>query len=146
LVAQAVAFVAGRAATASVRVESAVPPQPVSAAVDRGQFRQVLLNLLLNAFDALPAGGTITVRVQCEAAGWVALQVAERGRGLPAARGERIFEPFTTTKETGLGLGLSICKRIAAAHGGTLAGANRPEGGAVFTLRLPAAPGTPGAG
>jgi signal transduction histidine kinase len=138
LVAQTLAFVAGRAALTSVRVESAVPPLPVSAAVDPGQFRQVLLNLLLNAFDALPGGGTITVRLQCEAGGWVALQVADSGCGLPAALGERIFEPFTTTKETGLGLGLSICKRIAAAHGGTLAGANRPEGGAVFTLRLPA--------
>jgi signal transduction histidine kinase len=139
LVAQAVAFVAGRAATASARVETLAPPTPVRAAVDPGQFRQMLLNLLLNALDAQPTGGAISVRLEGEAGGWVKLQVADSGCGLPAALGERIFEPFTTTKETGLGLGLSICRRIAAAHGGTITGAGKPGGGAVFTVQLPAA-------
>jgi signal transduction histidine kinase len=65
------------------------------------------------------------------------LTVTDNGPGLPSGVGERIFEPFVSTKESGLGLGLSICRRIAEAHGGTLTAATRPAGGAVFTLRFP---------
>ena len=138
LIEQTLTFLAGRAAAASVRIDLELPATPARAAVDPPQFRQVLLNLVLNALDAMPGGGV--VRVNCESEeGWLLLRVADSGCGLPAALGDRIFNPFTTTKETGLGLGLSICKRIAAAHGGALTGANRAEGGAVFTLRLPAA-------
>jgi two-component system sensor histidine kinase HydH len=93
--------------------------------------------------DALPGGGLINVVLEYEGDSWLTLRVADNGCGLPTSLGERIFEPFTTTKETGLGLGLSICKRIALAHGGTISGANRAEGGAVFTLRLPAAVHSP---
>jgi signal transduction histidine kinase len=137
LVEQTVSFVASRAAAASVQIELHLPVGPASATVDAGQFRQVLLNLVLNGLDAMPNGGTITVGLATEADGWVTLQVADRGCGLPAALGERIFEPFTTTKPTGLGLGLSICKRIARAHGGSLTGVDRAGGGAVFTFRVP---------
>ena len=65
------------------------------------------------------------------------LRVTDNGCGLPADLGDRIFTPFVTMKELGLGLGLSICKRIVEAHGGSIAAANRAEGGAVFTIRLP---------
>jgi len=140
LVEQSLAFLAGRAAVVAARIELVAPPAPARAAVDAGQFRQVVFNLVVNALEAQPAGGAITVTLEREAGGWLSLQVADRGRGLPPGLGERIFDPFTTTKETGLGLGLSICRRIATAHGGTLSAANRPGGGAVFTLRLPAAP------
>jgi signal transduction histidine kinase len=109
----------------------------VLAAVDPGQLRQVVLNLLLNALDAVAGPGTIQVKVATDADGWLLLRVSDTGCGLPAALGARIFAPFTTTKEMGLGLGLSICKRIAEAHGGEIAGVSRPEGGAEFTLRLP---------
>ena len=138
LVEQTLAFVSARAAAASVRIDF-MAPESVRGAVDAGQFRQVLLNLVLNALDAMSSGGTIEVRLEAEPPGWLTLQVADGGRGLPQNLGERIFDPFMTTKETGLGLGLSICKRIASAHGGTIGGANRPEGGAVFTLKLPTA-------
>jgi signal transduction histidine kinase len=140
LVEQTLVLVSARAATLGARVELTVPETPVRVAVDPGQFRQVLLNLLLNALDAMPGGGTITVRLEEERDGTMMVQVADRGCGLPADLGERIFDPFTTTKESGLGLGLSICKRIATAHGGTITGTNRPDGGAVFTFRLPAQP------
>ncbi len=134
----------GRAAAAGTRIQFVPPPQLVPVAVDPGQFRQVLLNLLLNALDAMPAGGTIEVVVGVNGDGTLTLQVADRGCGLPPALGERIFDPFTTTKETGVGLGLSICRRIAAAHGGSLTAANRPGGGAVFTLGLPTERGAHG--
>jgi two-component system sensor histidine kinase HydH len=138
IIEQTIAFLSGRAAAASARIELHLPLTPAGATVDPGQFRQVLLNLVLNALDAMPAGGTITVELAVETDGGLTLQVADRGCGLPEALGERIFDPFTTTKATGLGLGLSICKRIATMHGGSLTAANRASGGAVFTLRLPA--------
>jgi signal transduction histidine kinase len=67
------------------------------------------------------------------------IEVADRGCGLPADLGDRIFEPFVSTKEGGTGLGLPICKRIIEEHGGELVAQNRAGGGAVFTIRLPVA-------
>jgi signal transduction histidine kinase len=137
LVEQTVALVAARAALRPCRIECVLPPEPVLATVDPGQVRQVLLNLLLNAVEAVPPGGTIRVSVEAEPDRWLTLRVTDTGCGLPVALGSRIFAPFVSTKETGLGLGLSICKRIVEAHGGTIIAANRPGGGAVFTVRLP---------
>jgi signal transduction histidine kinase len=140
LVAESIKLIAHRAALCGTRIELTLPEAAVDAAVDAGQLRQVLLNLLANALDATGSGGVIWVDLRTEPDGWIQLRVADTGRGLPAALGPRIFSPFVTTKETGLGLGLSICKRIIEAHGGEIAGANRPEGGgAVFTIRLPGA-------
>jgi signal transduction histidine kinase len=137
LVGQTLGLVAGRASAGGTRVEFVPPPQPVTAAVDPGQFRQVLLNLLLNALSATGSGGSITINLANDPDGWLTLRVADTGCGLPGALGGRIFDPFTSTKPTGLGLGLSICRRIADAHGGSITAANRPEGGAVFTVRFP---------
>jgi signal transduction histidine kinase len=137
LVEQTLELVAAQASSNRVRVEWSASPGPVRAAVDPGQLRQVVLNLLLNALDAVPRGGVIQVTLGEGPSGGLILRVADSGCGLPAALGSRIFAPFTTTKETGLGLGLSICKRIAEAHGATISAVNRPEGGAVFTLCLP---------
>jgi two-component system sensor histidine kinase HydH len=155
---QTVVLVSGRAEHQGVRIEGARPVVPVVIDADMGQVRQVLLNLLLNALDATPEGGRVTVQVQRERGGedravpgpaglagpgeWLTIQVADTGRGLPRDLGPRIFEPFVSTKETGLGLGLSICKRIVEAHGGEITAADRPEGGAVFTVWLPLRPST----
>ena len=65
------------------------------------------------------------------------VEVLDRGPGLPANLEDSIFEPFISTKDSGTGLGLSICRRIVEDHGGDISAANRPEGGAVFTIRLP---------
>jgi signal transduction histidine kinase len=136
LVDESVALFAARAAGSGIRLVFHRPPDQVRAAVDPAQFRQVLLNLVVNALDAVAAGGCVMVDLE-QAGGGLTLRVSDTGCGLPAHLGERIFAPFMTTKETGLGLGLSICRRIAEAHGGTITGTNRPEGGAVFTLNLP---------
>jgi signal transduction histidine kinase len=138
LVRQTLTLLTARTATGPATLELIAPPTPIRAAVDTAQFRQVVLNLVLNALDAMPAGGTVTVTLRRDGNEWSTVEVADRGAGLPPGLGERIFEPFTTTKEAGLGLGLSICRRIAAAHGGTLTGTNRVGGGAVFKFRLPA--------
>jgi signal transduction histidine kinase len=137
LVEQSLGLLAARAAASGTRLEFHRPAEPVLAPVDPGQFRQVLLNLLANALDAVASGGCVEVSVAKEDSGGMRLEVADSGSGLPRGLGDRIFAPFTTTKETGLGLGLSICKRIAEEHGGVIAGADRPGGGAVFTVRLP---------
>jgi signal transduction histidine kinase len=131
-------FVVRRAAP-SVSVNCRVPLAPAYAAVDPGQLRQVLLNLLLNSLDAVAGRGQVSVTVEDPADEWIKLHVSDTGCGLPSNLAGRLFEPFATTKETGLGLGLSICKRIMEAHGGSITGGNRPGGGAVFTLRLPTA-------
>ena len=115
------------------------PAEHVIASADPNQLRQVLLNLLFNALDAQPRGGEVRVAAAVEGAEdpQLAMTVADNGSGLPLGVGERIFEPFVSTKESGLGLGLSICRRIIEAHGGSLTAANRPQGGAIFTLRFP---------
>jgi two-component system sensor histidine kinase HydH len=117
------------------------PSEPVIASADPNQLRQVLLNLLINALDAQPWGGEVLVVAKIDRANThdpqLLMTVTDKGPGLPQGVGERIFEPFVSTKESGLGLGLSICRRIVEAHGGTLAAATQPSGGAVFTLRFP---------
>jgi signal transduction histidine kinase len=140
LVADVVNLVSVRAERQGVRIHCDLPPQESSQIqADLGQIRQVLLNLLLNALDAVPEGGTICVHVAVDrgADPYVAIAVADTGPGLPADLGPRIFEPFVSNKPTGIGLGLSICKRIVEDHGGTIRAANRTEGGAVFTVQLP---------
>ena len=67
--------------------------------------------------------------------------IADRGRGIPPDAADRLFEPFFTTKPQGLGLGLSICRSIIAAHGGRLSAENNPDHGATFTVALPAQDG-----
>jgi signal transduction histidine kinase len=139
LVDQTVRLVADRAALCATRIEMALPADSVPAAVDVAQLRQVLLNLLLNALDATGSGGVVWVDLQTESDAWLRLRVSDNGCGLPATLGNRIFSPFITTKETGLGLGLSISKRIIEAHGGEILATDRPDGGAVITIRLPRA-------
>ncbi|NTX06581.1 two-component sensor histidine kinase [Myxococcus sp. CA051A] len=110
---------------------------------------QVVLNLLLNAADAVdsaqpPRVARIVLRARAEAGG-VRLEVEDNGPGIPEAALSRLFEPFFTTKAPGkgTGLGLALCREYLARVGGTLSVANRPEGGACFTLHLPSAPPTP---
>jgi signal transduction histidine kinase len=143
LVEQTLELIAGRAAAAGTVVVFDRPPGSIQMAIDPGQFRQVLLNLVVNAMDALKTGGRIEVRLNREATGELTLRVMDNGRGLPSELGAQIFDPFVTSKETGLGLGLSICKRIAEAHAGAIEGKNQPGAGAEFVVRF-AAPSVTG--
>jgi signal transduction histidine kinase len=105
--------------------------------VDAGQLQQAILNLLVNAAEASPAGGQVllsTRRLGCDR---VEIEVADRGSGIADEASERLFNPFYTTKETGTGLGLAIVHRVVESHGGTIRAANRPGGGAAFTICLP---------
>jgi signal transduction histidine kinase len=122
----------------NISIESAVGATIVTA--DPNQIRQILFNLLFNALDAQPQGGRIEVRMRidrpADCTPQLELQVQDAGPGLPEDLGDQIFDPFVSTKETGMGLGLSICRRIAEAHGGSLKARSLPAG-ALFTLRLP---------
>jgi C4-dicarboxylate-specific signal transduction histidine kinase len=110
---------------------------------DRVQLQQVALNLLINAFDAVQDLDVERRRVALHATrqdGNVVVSVVDRGRGIAANDMDRIFEPFFTTKADGMGLGLPICRTIAASHGGALVATPNPDGGMTFSLRLPAGP------
>jgi signal transduction histidine kinase len=132
-------LIEGRARRQQVTTISLVPPTSVEVLIDAEQIHQVLLNLLLNALDALPHGGEIRVQVTPASpeTPQVTVCVRDNGPGIVPRIRERLFEPFVSGKETGLGLGLSICKRLVEAHGGTIHGENASEGGAVFTFTLP---------
>jgi nitrogen-specific signal transduction histidine kinase len=121
----------------TVELAPALPP----VLGDRVQLQQVLLNLVLNACEAMKAKPTwerrLTMATAPDADDGVRVSVVDRGTGIPADELERVFEPFFTTKEHGLGLGLSICRSIVAAHGGRLWAGNNENGGATFHLTLP---------
>ncbi len=111
-------------------------PQGLNATVDGDMLRRAVLNLVLNALDAMPAGGELMMTA-CQTHGGLEIEVADSGPGIPAEIVDRLFEPFFTTKGSGTGLGLAIVERIASAHGGRATAMNCPEGGAAFTLTIP---------
>jgi two-component system sensor histidine kinase HydH len=120
-----------------VQIEMALPDEAVSVHIDPDQCTSVLVNLFLNALDAMPRGGRLSVGLRAGPEGKCQLLVEDSGPGIDPAVMAKLFTPFASTKPTGTGLGLSICRRIVLDHGGTLSGANRSEGGAVFTITLP---------
>jgi two-component system, NtrC family, sensor histidine kinase HydH len=138
---RALNLVAGRAAAAQVSVAMESHPQPIEVLADAEQLHQVFTNLLANGIDAMPAGGTMTVSIHpADATGSCRVVFADTGMGIPPEVRDRLFEPFVTGKARGTGLGLAVSRRVVQEHGGTLSGTNRPEGGAVFTVELPAIP------
>jgi signal transduction histidine kinase len=143
VVRRALALVEGRARRQKVALASDLPPGPLPLFLDPEQIQQVLVNLLLNALDALPHGGEITVEVRGPSAdrSGVTVAVRDTGLGIAAHLRDCLFEPFVSGKETGLGLGLSICRRLIEAHDGTIRGENVASGGAVFAFTLPAESG-----
>ncbi len=140
-VAQALSVVQPRAELQGVTLSLDRGAGPIIVSADPNQLRQVFLNLLFNALDAQPKGGSIQLALRLEqvrpSEQTLVVTVADAGSGIAPGVADRIFEPFVSTNESGLGLGLSICRRIVEAHGGDLTASDRPGGGAVFTLKLP---------
>lgn len=111
-------------------------PDDQSVQADRDMLRQAIMNLSLNAIDAMPDGGTLTITSAWTEQG-LELEVADTGTGLPEEVRHEVFKPFFTTKSGGTGLGLAIVHHMIEAHGGYVTAMNCPEGGAAFTLCVP---------
>ena len=138
VIAIARADLAQRGVTVKTHLSAEIPP----ALCDRVQMQQVLLNLLVNASDAMaskPATAREISITSWSAGGGVRLAVADRGTGIAAEPIDTIFEPFVTSKDEGLGLGLTICRTIMQECGGKLWAQNNTRGGATFHLQLPVA-------
>jgi signal transduction histidine kinase len=100
------------------------------------QVQQVLINLILNSFDAMPEGGELQISAQVVKGG-VEILLQDNGPGIPADHQAHIFEPFFSTKDGGTGLGLTVSYNIVTAHGGTLELASNNGPGACFRIYLP---------
>jgi two-component system cell cycle sensor histidine kinase/response regulator CckA len=138
IVRDAAEFVEGKQPK-EIDLKLALPEGPVPVQGDRNQLLQVLTNLLVNAFDAIPQGrGTVELGLH-QSATSATIEVADSGSGIPEQVMPHIFEPFFTTKGEGkgTGLGLAICHGIVQAHHGAITAANRAGGGAVFRVVLP---------
>jgi two-component system sensor kinase FixL len=109
--------------------------------VDRMQIQQVVINLLRNAVDAMRESPLRELRVRLAPAanGFIEITISDTGSGIGESTLPRLFEPFMTTKTEGMGVGLSICRTIIEAHGGTIWASNNPDAGAAFSFTLPAA-------
>lgn len=110
--------------------------EEVWLSADFEKLEQVVINLVKNASEASRAGGYITVEVE-PAGSHVEVIITDNGQGILSEDLEKIFDVFYTTKKNGTGMGLSICRSIVEAHGGSLTAANNPDGGAKFVMQLP---------
>ncbi|HEV7503149.1 MAG TPA: ATP-binding protein, partial [Vicinamibacteria bacterium] len=135
--------VAARACAALARSKDVeltvqVAPGLPALALDAGRMEQVLENLLANAVQHAPRGTCVRLTADLREGGQgVAFRVEDEGPGIASADLERLFEPFFSRRQGGTGLGLPIVHRIVEAHGGMVGAANRPQGGAAFTVTLP---------
>jgi two-component system NtrC family sensor kinase len=128
-------FAGGELARGGIQVERELAPSLPRALVDEAQLRQVLLNLVRNAREAMPEGGTLRIRTAAEG-GAVHVRVEDTGPGIPEAARGRLFDPLFTTKPHGTGLGLALSRQILEAHGGALVCDRTGPGGTVFDLRV----------
>jgi signal transduction histidine kinase len=116
----------------TVNVEAGLP----NVKLDPALFRRVLTNLILNAVQAMPGGGRLTI-AGSTGDGSLTLAVRDTGVGIAPASVEKIFNPFYTTKAQGQGLGLAVCKRLIEAQGGTINVSSEVGKGSTFTLKIP---------
>lgn len=145
LVHDVISLVGNDALLRNVSVSLDLDPRLLPVPGDRVQLQQVLLNLVMNAFDAMAEQSDpprrLIVRTRTVAGRWVQLDVADSGPGIAVDKVDSIFDPFVTTKSTGMGMGLSVSRTIVRAHEGKIWAENAPEGGAVVHLVLPGVPG-----
>ncbi len=123
-----------------VRIETALDPQIPPVPADPALLTQAVTNVLRNAIEAMPEGGTVALRTRRVVTAWrsyAAVEISDTGPGIPREDLERVFHPFFTTKSKGTGLGLPIARRIVESHGGDVAVENVAPRGCRFTFLLP---------
>jgi signal transduction histidine kinase len=128
------ALMAPVAARHGIEVREDLPSSLPRLSLDRQKMKQVLINLVRNAIEAMPSGGTLGVTARVQEDG-VVIEVADTGKGIDP--GIDVFDFFTTTKRGGTGLGLPISRRIVEAHGGRLTLESTPGHGATFRVTIP---------
>jgi len=140
IVRESAALLSSQVAARKVDVSIAIAPPSLPIGGDRVQLQQVILNLIVNAIDAMSGIAPLDRRLAI----WTTLRddfaevaIADAGTGIPPDRLSDVFEPFFTTKAHGMGMGLSIARTIIEAHNGTISAHNQAKGGAVFRIRLP---------
>jgi len=136
---EAVKLVARQSSETGVTTTLEMVDETLAAVMDADKMSQVMLNLFLNALDAMPGGGRLTVRVSNNGNGWVQIQVADTGEGIDPSDQPHVFEPYFSTKNTGTGLGLAIVHNIVKAHQGDILVESRPGQGTTVQITLPAA-------
>jgi len=124
------------AAAPSTSIVYESPDEDLTVLADPPRLKQVLLNLCRNAVEAMPGGGTLTLKALRDS-GEAVVDVSDTGVGVAPSELDRLFEPFYTTKEGGTGLGLPVCRRIVESHGGRLTVSSRPGEGSTFRVHLP---------
>lgn len=134
-------LIAGETAVRKISVEIEVSPPEQRVMGDSIQLHQCILNLLMNAFDAIGDANSerrgVTIKVAPVKTGWVGVSVSDSGNGIDPAVAKRLFEPFVTTKSEGLGLGLLVTRSIVENHGGKIWSTSNPDRGTTFTFTLP---------
>jgi signal transduction histidine kinase len=136
LVAECSQATSERCRQAGVKLDQRLAPEVGEVSLDAAMFRRALLNLLLNAIEAMPQGGTMSVETRSEPES-VSLTVSDTGCGIPKPFLERIFTPFFTTKERGAGMGLAIVQKIVVSHGGRISLKSEEGKGTAVKIHLP---------
>ena len=135
------AFIRSDSVLEGLSIETELAPELSAVAGDRVQLQQVLLNLMLNAVDAMnktkPDLRKLVIKTENQEDRSVKISVRDLGSGINEAHRDKLFEPFYTTKSGGMGMGLAISQRIIHAHGGSIRAENNPDGGATFYFTLP---------
>jgi two-component system sensor histidine kinase HydH len=126
------------AGSRGIQIAAEIPDPSPPLTADSVQLTQALVNLVINAIQAVGADGRVDLGVETDAAnGFLSIAVRDSGPGIPPGKLASVFDPYFTTRPEGSGLGLWIVQQIVTAHGGDVSAANAPGGGAVFTVRLP---------
>ena len=120
-----------------VAIETAIEKVPCTVHIDPDRLTQCLLNLFLNAVQAMADGGTLTVACRSNGSRFVDITVSDTGTGIAKDQLGQVFDPYFTTKSDGTGLGLAIVHKIIEAHDGTVHADSSPGSGTTFTLRIP---------
>ncbi|MGA8241035.1 MAG: ATP-binding protein, partial [Desulfobacterales bacterium] len=138
LVADSLKLVEAQAKEKAIGIETIIAPQLRTVFLDPDRVKQVLLNLYLNALDAMEADGRLSVSADTEDHDrWIVFRVSDTGHGIPEENQSQIFDPYYTTKSTGTGLGLAIAHNIVDAHGGRIEVDSATGEGTTVTVRIP---------